>query len=68
MKCASAIGAVVTIVLMLVIFYFVFTPVGILLRLLRKDVLNLNRNPNLNTYWIDKPKKNFNKEDYERQF
>ncbi|MDD5005649.1 MAG: hypothetical protein PHS93_04000 [Candidatus Omnitrophica bacterium] len=68
MKCAAAIGVVITGILMIGIFYLVFAPVGILLRLLRKDVLNLNKNPNLKTYWIDKPQRKFNKEDYEKQF
>jgi hypothetical protein len=68
MRCASWIGIVITTILIVFIFYLVFTPVGILLRLLRKDILNLNKNPNLKSYWIDKPQKKFNKEDYERQF
>ncbi|MDD5618072.1 MAG: hypothetical protein PHG69_03165 [Candidatus Omnitrophica bacterium] len=68
MKCAAAIGIVVTGILMIGIFYLVFAPVGILLRLLKKDVLNLNKNPNLKTYWIDKPQKKFNRQDYEKQF
>jgi len=68
MKCASIIGSVVTSLLMLGIFYLVFAPIGILLRLLKKDLLNLKINPSLKTYWLDKPKKTFNKEDYEKQF
>jgi len=68
MKCASVIGIVVTGILMIAIFYLVFTPVGLLLRLIRKDPLNLQMNTKQKSYWIDKPEKSFNKSDYERQF
>jgi len=68
MKCAALIGVVVTSILMLCIFYLVFTPAGILLRIFRKDVLHLKKDAGLKTCWIDKPKVKFNKEDYGRQF
>ncbi|MDD5355002.1 MAG: hypothetical protein PHY56_00465 [Candidatus Omnitrophica bacterium] len=68
MKCASLIGIAVTTILMLCIFYLVFAPVGILLRMLKKDVLSLKKDARLKTYWIDKPQVKFNKEDYGRQF
>ena len=35
------------------IFYFVVTPIALLMRLLQKDLLNLRFNKN-NTYWIKK--------------
>jgi hypothetical protein len=68
MKIASFIGMVVTGILMFAIFYFVFTPVGLFLRLIKKDVLHLNKNPKLKSYWIDRPHREFNKSDYEKQF
>lgn len=68
MQCASAIGLVVTGILMVFIFYLVFTPVGLFLRLIRKDVLSLKKDERLKTYWINKPQREFNKSDYERQF
>lgn len=68
MRCASFMGIVVTGILMMVIFYLVFTPVGLFLRLLRKDLLNLKKDPKLNSYWIDKPQKEFDKHSYEKQF
>jgi len=38
---------------MMIIFFFVVTPIGILMRLFRKDILNLKFN-NKETYWIEK--------------
>ena len=35
------------------IFFFVVTPIGLLMRLLNKDLLNLKFNSN-NSYWIEK--------------
>jgi hypothetical protein len=35
-----------------VIFFAVVTPIGLWLRLLRKDPLRLRRNPNLASYWM----------------
>ena len=36
-----------------IIFFLVFTPIGLLMRLLNKDLLNLKFNNN-NSYWIEK--------------
>ena len=37
----------------MIIFFFVVTPIGILMRLFRKDILNLKFNDK-ETYWIEK--------------
>lgn len=68
MKCVSVIGVAVTGILMILIFYLIFTPVGLFLRLIKKDVLNLNSDKDLETYWIDKPTRAFEKSNYEKQF
>ena len=36
-----------------IIFFLVVTPIGLLMRLLKKDVLNLSFNDN-KSYWIEK--------------
>jgi hypothetical protein len=36
-----------------IIFFFVVTPIGFVMRLLGKDILNLKYNKN-NSYWIEK--------------
>lgn len=68
MRCVSVIGMMVTGILMILIFYLIFTPVGLFLRLIGKDILNLKADKKLKTYWIDKEKQQFNKSNYEKQF
>ncbi len=46
-------GKIVSPLIMGIIFFVVVTPIGILMRLLRKDILNLKYN-NKTTYWIEK--------------
>jgi len=49
------IGWVVSNVLMIGLFCLVVTPLGLLLKLLQRDVLCLRHNPGLQTYWTKKP-------------
>ena len=46
-------GKIISPIIMGFIFFFVVTPIGILMRLLRKDLLHLKFN-NKVTYWIEK--------------
>ena len=46
-------GKIISPIIMGFIFFFVVTPIGILMRLLRKDLLHLKFN-NKETYWIEK--------------
>ena len=50
-------GKIVSPIVMGIIFFFIVTPTGIIMRLIGKDILNLKRN-NLNTYWIEKKNEN----------
>tara|TARA_B100002051_G_C16505912_1_gene520280 strand:- start:361 stop:750 length:390 start_codon:yes stop_codon:yes gene_type:complete len=50
-------GKIVSPIVMGVIFFFVVTPTGIIMRLLGKDLLNLKKK-NTDTYWIEKKNKN----------
>lgn len=52
-------GNFISPIVMGIIFFFVVTPIGILMRLLRKDLINLKMH-NGNTYWIDKKNDNNN--------
>ncbi len=52
-KFGLMIGRVVSPIVMGIIFFFVVTPTGILMRLTGKDLLKLKFN-NTNTYWIEK--------------
>ena len=46
-------GKIVSPVVMGIIFFFVITPISLILKIFRKDVLNLKKN-NKNSYWIEK--------------
>ena len=46
-------GKIISPIIMGVIFFFVVTPIGLLMRLLKKDLLNLKINDE-KTYWIKK--------------
>lgn len=63
-----AIGWVNTRILLGIIFYVIFTPIGILSRLLRKDLLDKRLNKDAKSYWSKKDNGVFAKEQYERQF
>ena len=53
MKFGILLGKIISPIIMGVIFFLVVTPIGILMRILKKDLLNLKFNIN-KTYWIDK--------------
>ena len=46
-------GKIVSPLIMAIIFFIVVTPIGFIMRLLKKDILNLRFNNN-KTYWIKK--------------
>jgi hypothetical protein len=47
-------GKIISPVIMGIIFYFVVTPTGLLMRLFGKDLLKLKYEKNISTYWIEK--------------
>ena len=57
-------GNFISPIVMGIIFFFVVTPIGLLLRLFGKDVLNLKKNK-FSTYWI---KKTNQKSSMDKQF
>ena len=52
-KFGIILGKIFSPVIMAAIFFLVVTPTGLIMRLLRKDILNLKFNQK-DTYWIDK--------------
>ena len=52
-KFGILLGRIVSPVIMGIIFFLVVTPIGLIMRLLGKDVLNLKYNKN-KSYWIEK--------------
>jgi hypothetical protein len=54
MAMALPIGAVVSRVVLAILYYFLFALVGVLFKLVRRDALNLRR-PETDTYWHVRP-------------
>ena len=52
-KFGLLLGKIISPIIMSIIFFCVVTPIGLFMRLLKKDILNLKFS-NLNTYWIKK--------------
>jgi hypothetical protein len=53
MKLGQLLGKIVSPVILAVLFYLVFLPVGLILKLVKKDILNLKLLPDSRSYWID---------------
>jgi uncharacterized protein YybS (DUF2232 family) len=68
MKFAEALSWVMTRVLLILFFYVILTPVGIVMRLLGKAPLDLRWRDGKPTYWIDKPEVEYSIERYMKQF
>jgi hypothetical protein len=66
MVAAFPIGWTVSYVLMALLFYAVFTPLGLAFRLTGRDALGLRRRPEAPSYW--QPKTAANVQQYFRQF
>ena len=55
MKFGLLLGKIVSPFVMGIIFFCVITPIGIIMKLFKKDLLNLKRNSKV-SYWLDKEK------------
>ena len=65
---ATILGWFMTRVILTLLFYGIFTPIGLILRLFGKQFIELKWNEKDNTYWNYRPKEKFEKENYEKQF
>jgi hypothetical protein len=68
MTLAILMGWIMTRVILIVIFFIVLTPLGLIAKLIGKDFLDLKIDKAKNSYWEVKDKKRGNAIDYERQF
>jgi Saxitoxin biosynthesis operon protein SxtJ len=68
MMFASLLAWINTRLLLGLFFYLVLTPMGLLLRLMGKDLLDRKLDPTAASYWVVRTKKEFSKEQYERLF
>ena len=55
MKFGMFLGIFISPIIMGIIFFLVVTPIGLIMRLLRKDLLNLKKK-NIQSYWLAKEK------------
>jgi len=65
---AVVLGFVVSNVLLVLFFFIVMTPIGLVARLAGKDFLSLKLNRSAPSYWIPRERKTKTPLDYERQF
>ena len=56
-KFGMLLGSFIAPIVMGIVFFFVVTPTGLIMKLLRKDLLNLKKNKK-ETYWLDKDNSN----------
>lgn len=68
MRLAFMLAWINTRLILLIIFYIVFAPIGLALRLFGVDLLNKKIDKNKQSYWLRKEKKEFSPSDYEKQF
>ena len=68
MRLAHFIGDIITTVILSLLYYFVFGIVGIVLRLLRKDLLDRAIDHKTPSYWHKRPPEEFQKNRYLKQF
>lgn len=68
MRLAFVLSWINTRLILAVIFYLIFTSIGLFLKLFRVDLLDIKIDKNKVSYWHKKEKKQFNPLDYEHQF
>ena len=68
MKAAHVMGTIVTAVILCAIYYVVFGAAGIILRILKKDLLDRRFEPEKTSYWQKRNLEPFDKKRYRQQF
>ena len=68
MKFASLLGWINTRIIFFLIFYLVFTPAGLVMRLFGKDPLDRKIDKKKTSYWLKKEKEEWSPVSHERQF
>lgn len=68
MGLAFLIGWLITRIILIILFYLVITPIGILAKIFGQDFLDLKLDKNRQTYWIIKSSAKVDKRSYENQF
>ena len=65
---STIIGWIMTRVILSLLYYIIFAPIGFISRLFGKQFIELNWNKTDSTYWKYRSKSTFEEENYENQF
>ena len=65
---ATILGWIMTRVILSLLFYIIFTPIGLILRFFGKQFLELRWDKSKESYWNFKTNEHLKKENYEKQF
>ena len=57
-KFGILLGTILSPIVMGVVFFIVVTPIGLVMRFLGKDLLRINKNKFVSTYWVNREKQN----------
>ena len=68
LKFAAALAWFNTRLILTLAFSLVFAPIGLILRLLRADLIKERWDPDASSYWVDRPDKPFDRSNYEKQY
>ena len=68
MSLAALVGWLITRIILLLLFYLIVTPIGVLRRMLRKRFLELKLDKDLSSYWIAREDMQADKQAWENQF
>ena len=55
-KLGEILGLIIAPLIMAMVYFIFLTPISLIVRIFGKDLLNINFNKKLETYWIDKKK------------
>jgi len=68
MTLALVLGFFTSRIILCVLYYCVLTPIGVIMRLLGKDLLDKRWNKEARSYWIKKERNTFDKEQYKKLY
>ncbi|MDP2939859.1 MAG: SxtJ family membrane protein [Candidatus Omnitrophota bacterium] len=68
MRLAYVLSWINTRLILFLLFYLIFTPIGLIMKLFGADLLERKIDKSQDSYWIKQDKKAFVKRQYERQF
>ncbi|MDD4979721.1 MAG: SxtJ family membrane protein [Candidatus Omnitrophica bacterium] len=68
MKLAYVLSWINTRLILLIMFYLILTPIGLIMKLFKVDLLYLKTDKKRQSYWREREKKLFSPLNYERQF